>query len=59
MSLPRFHLPPGHWREGDLVLSGDEARHCARVLRRQVGDEIEIFDGAGRVVRARLTTVAR
>jgi len=59
MSLPRFHLPPGSWPDGDLVLSGDEARHCARVLRRQVGDAIEIFDGAGRVVRARLTTVAR
>lgn len=59
MSLPRFHLPPGSWPEGDLVLSGDEARHCARVLRRQVGDEIEIFDGAGRVVRARLSSVAR
>lgn len=59
MSLPRFHLPPGSWPEGDLVLPEDEARHCARVLRRQVGDEIEIFDGAGRVVRARLTSVAR
>ena len=59
MSLPRFHLPPGHWPEGELTLSGDEAHHCARVLRRQVGDGIEIFDGAGRVVRARLTAVGR
>jgi 16S rRNA (uracil1498-N3)-methyltransferase len=59
MSLSRFHLPSALWQPEMLVFSGDEAAHCTRVLRRQVGDRIEIFDGAGRVALATITAISK
>jgi 16S rRNA (uracil1498-N3)-methyltransferase len=59
MSRSRFFLPTPEWQPSELVLTGDEAQHCARVLRRQPGDEIEVFDGAGRVAIAKLTDVGK
>ena len=55
---PRFHLPPSQWEPGPPMLTGDEARHCTRVLRLEPGDEIEIFDGKGRMARAKLQQLA-
>lgn len=49
MSLSRFYLPAGLWGPDTLTLDGDEAAHCSRVLRKQVGEVVEVFDGAGRV----------
>jgi len=40
-------------------LSGDEARHLARVLRAQVGDTVSVFDGRGREWPARVATLGR
>ena len=48
MTRARFFLPPERWQEGSLVLTGNEARHCAQVTRHRVGDEIIVFDGQGR-----------
>jgi len=59
MSLPRFHLPAYEWREPHLTLTGDEAQHCSRVMRKQHGDTIEIFDGAGRVAVCEITHVSK
>lgn len=44
--MNRFYLPPDHWHTAEL----DEAQthHAQRVLRLQSGDEIVVFDGAGR-----------
>lgn len=56
--MRRFFLPSLPDGEHDTVeLTGPEARHLAQVLRLQPGDEVEFFDGAGRVVLARLETV--
>lgn len=54
----RFLLesPP---RDGRATLTGDEARHLARVLRAKVGDEIRVFDGGGREWPARVATIDR
>ena len=54
----RFFLtqPP---RDGRAVLTGDEARHLARVLRCAVGDEVVVFDGCGTSWRARVATIGR
>jgi len=41
------------------VLHGDEARHLARVMRAQVGDEIRVFDGRGGEWMARVAAVGR
>lgn len=59
MSLSRFYLPAADWRPDSLSLTGDEAAHCARVLRRQVGDRVEVFDGEGRVAQAEITAVSK
>lgn len=52
MSLPRFHLPSETWTAQLVHVEGEEARHCAQVMRRGVGDEVVLFDGKGRHARA-------
>jgi 16S rRNA (uracil1498-N3)-methyltransferase len=54
----RFFLasPPA---AGRAVLTGDEARHLARVLRAAVGDEVTLFDGRGRSWPARVRAIGR
>jgi 16S rRNA (uracil1498-N3)-methyltransferase len=59
MSLPRFHLPASEWSGPNLTLTNDEAVHCSRVMRKQPGDSIEIFDGAGRVAACEITHVSK
>ncbi|MBE2286689.1 MAG: 16S rRNA (uracil(1498)-N(3))-methyltransferase [Prosthecobacter sp.] len=59
MSLSRFHLPPAAWAGPHLSLTGDEAAHCSRVMRKQPGDSIEIFDGRGRVAVCEITHVSK
>jgi 16S rRNA (uracil1498-N3)-methyltransferase len=54
MGLARFHLPK--LEEG--ALSGDEAKHCLQVLRRQVGDTISVFDGRGTEAIAEITSIS-
>ena len=46
-------------REGRIVLDGDEARHLARVARRVVGDRVELFDGRGLGVVAKVEAIGR
>lgn len=50
----RFYLPASQW--GDCQLTGEEARHAIKVLRVRIGEEISLFDGAGRVADAVVTT---
>ncbi len=45
--------------EGRATLSGDEARHLARVRRLGTGDRVEIFDGFGKAYRAVVDAVGR
>jgi 16S rRNA (uracil1498-N3)-methyltransferase len=55
MSLSRFYLAPDQWSDpGSLWLGEEEAHHCTRVLRKRAGDEVELFDGRGRVALARI-----
>ena len=44
-------------KQGATVLSPEESKHCALVLRQKAGDEIEVFDGLGTRVQARLTEI--
>lgn len=42
------YLAPAGPRQGDRVALGpDDAHHCRRVVRRAVGDAVELMDGAG------------
>lgn len=45
--MNRYFIPTDEWKDEQLLLRGDEARHCSRVMRAREGDEIEIFDGNG------------
>ncbi|MEP4079268.1 16S rRNA (uracil(1498)-N(3))-methyltransferase [Haloferula sp.] len=56
--MPRFILDPEAWGEKS-ALTGDEAKHCARVLRAQVGDSITVFDGLGRSAEAEVLSVSK
>lgn len=56
--MPRFFLEPDAWGE-NAALTGDEAMHCARVMRVKPGEEIEVFDGAGRSATAEAISVSR
>ncbi len=52
-ALHSFHLPPQDWGP-PWRIAGAEARHMLRVLRLGVGDEVRLFDGAGREGRFRI-----
>jgi 16S rRNA (uracil1498-N3)-methyltransferase len=45
MRIHRVHLPT--LQAGEVVLTGSEANHLARVLRVMTGQEIKVFDGKG------------
>jgi 16S rRNA (uracil1498-N3)-methyltransferase len=55
--LPRFLAPelPGHV----FALPPEESAHAARVLRLRRGDELLVFDGHGRQVRASVERIDR
>ena len=57
--LPRFLAESIDMRAHTARLADDEARHLAHVLRLGVGDEVAVFDGAGREFRARIERVAK
>lgn len=54
----RFFLetPPAG---GRATLRGDEARHLTRVMRASVGDQVELFDGAGHAWNAAVRQIGR
>lgn len=43
--MSRFYLPPNQIQENHFQLAGTEAYHAIHVLRKKVGDLIELFDG--------------
>ena len=45
--MDRFFASASAWQEGMVSLDQDESHHCLRVMRKQLGDEIEVFDGEG------------
>ena len=56
--MARFFLSPDAWGAQPL-LTGDEARHAAQVLRVRRGDRITVFDGRGRRRKAEVLDVAK
>ncbi len=65
MALPRFHCPVSADVAGrpvpgtSFTLPDEAAHHAARVLRLAVGDEVLLFDGAGREYRAVLSEIGK
>ena len=56
--MDRFFHPAGFVRP-DLSLEESESHHAARVLRKQAGDTIELFDGRGQSALAEITLVKK
>ena len=61
MTLRRFYAPPSAFApdEKSVTLSAEETRHLRDVLRLHSGDEISVFDGAGREFHCAIETVTR
>jgi 16S rRNA (uracil1498-N3)-methyltransferase len=57
MTVRRLYAPDLPEAGGALTL-GEAADRHARVLRLRAGDEVELFDGAGRSAKARIVSVA-
>jgi 16S rRNA (uracil1498-N3)-methyltransferase len=61
MTRRRFHAPPDAFDLDNKIatLAANEARHLRDVLRLKSGDEIYVFDGAGREFRCTVVNTAR
>jgi 16S rRNA (uracil1498-N3)-methyltransferase len=53
--MPQILVDPGDIHAGRFIIRGGDAHHLLRVLRGRVGDEVSLFDGAGRRFQGRLT----
>lgn len=61
MSRRRFYAPPSafNFSKRVVTLTSDEARHLREVLRLKPGDEVQVFDGAGKEFRAVVSQARR
>src|ERR1700687_3797976 len=61
MTRRRFDAPPAAFAPDgkSATLSAEETRHLRDVLRLHSGDEIYVFDGAGREFHCTIETVMR
>ncbi len=61
MSRRRFFAPPSafNFNKRIVTLTSDEARHLREVLRLKAGDEVQVFDGAGKEFRAIVSQARR
>src|SRR5258706_5097408 len=61
MTRRRFYAPPQAFAPDakSVTLRAEETRHLRDVLRLKSGDEIYVFDGAGREVRGKVREIAR
>ena len=54
-----FYAAPDAFHDGHVVLPASEARHAARALRKQEGDDIVVVDGEGGWHHVRLEQIGR
>jgi 16S rRNA (uracil1498-N3)-methyltransferase len=55
--MRRFYAPPVCFQDDTVILDPEETRHLARVLRLGAGDRVEVCDGCGRNVEARVAAL--
>jgi len=46
-------------KENHAVLNQEETRHCTHVLRKQLGDIIQLVDGKGNFYEARIIEISK
>jgi 16S rRNA (uracil1498-N3)-methyltransferase len=59
MTTPRFYCPEISAQNGAAELPEQAAHHAARVLRLQVGDRVNVFNGRGGEGEARITDIGK
>ena len=61
MTRRRFYAPPTAFanKQDSVTLIADEARHLREVLRLKAGDEVFVFDGAGKEFHCRIAESRR
>src|SRR5207244_11088270 len=61
MTRRRFYAPPKTFSDDAkcATLGAEETRHLRDVLRLKVGDEVYVFDGAGREFRGRVQAIEK
>lgn len=59
MRIPRIYHPTSLQQLTHCTLSEDAANHVGRVLRMQVGEQIELFDGSNHIYTAVITQVSK
>ena len=61
MTRRRFYAPPSAFDSSlaRVTLASDEARHLREVLRLKVGDEVYVFNGAGKEFQCRVEETRR
>ncbi len=57
MSAPRFYCPPPLSSGATFELPPEAAHHASRVLRLRVGDAVQIFDGLGHALDAKIYSI--
>ena len=54
-----YYTPKQYISQSSLTIVDDEAKHLARVLRKQTGEEIFVTDGGGNVYKCGIGTVSK
>ncbi len=55
MRIPRIYHPASLENQSQCQLSEDAANHVGRVLRMQIGEKLELFDGSNYIYPAQIT----
>lgn len=55
----QFYVAPEHVRGDVFYLVDDEAKHAAKVLRKQVGDMLEAIDGCGFLYQGKIQQIEK
>ncbi|MHA6483714.1 RsmE family RNA methyltransferase [Paenibacillus sp. strain BS8-2] len=53
--MQRYFVAPEQFGDGAVTITGEDARHMARVMRMKPGDKMIVSDGAARTVIAAIT----
>ncbi len=57
--MSRFYVSPKSISSTEIIITGQEAVHVGRVLRKKAGHRIEVFDGRGRKYKAIIKEATR
>ncbi len=57
--MTQFYVPQENINKDTIRITGDEIHHLTGVLRKKIGEEINVFDGKGTIYRVRIEKIHR